>query len=321
MALLSDSRTGCRLTLAAGTELARWFTMLLAASLSTSAESLAGEIGAAPTELAAFAALERPKPTHALRYGPAPAQGIDVFLPSGTGPFPVVVLIHGGCWSDLPGAGREQLRHLGADLATEGIAVWSIGYRRADEPGGGYPGTFNDVAEAIDLLRSAAPRWGLDLTRTVVAGHSAGGHLALWAAARSQLPDVSPLARPNPVLPGAVVSLAGIGDIRAFAPQASLICGAHIIERLTDGDEAYAEISPAEMSAPDVPVVMISGILDRLVPPYVADDFARAKPSSAIELINIPKAGHFDLVMPGTPAHATVLRTIHHAFRSAPPAG
>lgn len=317
----SNSRTARRLSPGAGTELARWFTLLLAASLSTSGASAAGELRAAPTELTAFAALPRPEPTHALRYGASPAQEIDVFLPTGPEPFPVAVLIHGGCWSDLPGAGREQLRHLGADLAAEGIAVWSIGYRRADEAAGGYPGTFNDVAEAIDLLRSAAPRWRLDLTRTVVAGHSAGGHLALWAAARSELPAASPLARPDPVLPGAVVSLAGIGDVRAFGPQASLICGANIVEQLTDSHEAYPEISPAEMTAPDVPVVMISGILDRLVPPYVADDFARAKPEAAIELINIPDAGHFDLVMPGTPAYAKVLREIQEALRSTPPAG
>ena len=304
-----------------GTGLGPWFATTLTVGLAATAPTLASESRAAPTDLAAYAAFPRPEPTQALRYGPAQAQGIDIFLPAGAGPFPVAILIHGGCWSDLPGAGREQLRHLGADLAANGIAAWSVGYRRADELGGGYPGTFNDVAEAIDLLRSQARRLNLDLTRTVIAGHSAGGHLALWAAARGRLPAASPLAQPEPLLPGGVISLAGIGDLRAFAPQVSLICGPHIIERLTGAHDTYAEISPAELPAPGAPVVMISGVLDRLVPPYVADDFARTRSRASTALVDIPGAGHFDLVMPGTPAYATVLQAIHHALGIAAPDG
>ena len=161
----------------------------------------------------------------------------------------------------------------------------------------------------------------LDLTRTVIAGHSAGGHLALWAAARGRLPAASPLAQPEPLLPGEVISLAGIGDLRAFAPQVSLICGPHIIERLTGAQDTYAEISPAELPASGAPVVMISGVLDRLVPPYVADDFARTRSSNSTALVDIPGAGKFDLVMPGTPAYATVLQAIHHALGIPAPDG
>ena len=318
---MSVLRKACTPPVTQGPDLGRWFATILTVGLAASATTAASESRAAPTDLATFAALPHPEPTHTLSYGPAQAQGIDVFLPAGTGPFPVAILIHGGCWSDLPGAGREQLRHLGADLAAQGTAAWSLGYRRADEPGGGYPGTFDDVAEAIDLLRSQAPRWNLDLTRTVIAGHSAGGHLALWAAARDQLPAASPLARHDPLLPGGVVSLAGIGDLRSFAPQVSLLCGPHIIERLTGARDTYAEISPAEMPAAGAPVVMISGVLDRLVPPYVADDFARTRSTAAIALVEIPGAGHFDLVMPGTPAYATVLQAIHHALGIAAPGG
>ena len=140
-----------------------------------------------PIELATFIALARPAPTVVLQYGPSDSQAADLFLPSGGGPHPLAILIHGGCWS-VTTAGREQLRHIGAELTSRGIAVWSIGYRRANEPGGGYPGTFQDVGTAIDRLRSDATRYGLDLSRTVLVGHSAGGHLALWAAVRDQLP-------------------------------------------------------------------------------------------------------------------------------------
>jgi acetyl esterase/lipase len=158
---------------------------------------------AEPIDLATYKALPRPAPTAVLSYGNMATQAVDVFRPEGVGPFPVVVLIHGGCWRDLPGAGREQLRHLGADLARRGIATWSIGYRRADETGGGYPGTFEDVATAVDRLRDDAARYDLDLTRTILLGHSAGGHLALWAAARHRLPAESPLRRAEPFPVGA----------------------------------------------------------------------------------------------------------------------
>ncbi len=190
-----------------------------------------------------------------LRYGSAPSQAIDVFLPAGSGPYPVAVLVHGGCWSAHT-AGREQLRHLGAELARHGIAVWSIGYRRADEQGGGYPGTFLDVGDAIDRLRSEALKYNLDMERTVLVGHSAGGHLALWAAARDKLPAGSQLHRPAPFVPRAVISLAGIGDLKAFAPLIPVICGPGIFERLTgarssETTDAFADISPAALPAPE----------------------------------------------------------------------
>jgi acetyl esterase/lipase len=152
-----------------------------------------------PVDLASFIALARPVPTLEVRYGAAPSQVVDVFLPSGSSPHPVAVLIHGGCWKNIKGAGREQLRHLGPELTRRGIAVWSIGYRRANEPGGGYPGTFQDVAHAIDRLLSEASQYGFDLSRTVLLGHSAGGHLALWAAVRPYLPSESPLYAPGAV--------------------------------------------------------------------------------------------------------------------------
>ncbi len=131
----------------------------------------AGVEGAAlaePVSLDAFKALPRPTPTSELRYGTAPAQAIDLFLPRGRGPHPVAILIHGGCWSRTT-AGREQLRHLGGALAERGIAVWSIGYRRANETGGGYPGTFDDVAQAIGRQRDEAPppRVGMITSRVV----------------------------------------------------------------------------------------------------------------------------------------------------------
>ncbi len=153
---------------------------------------------AAPLDIPGFMAIPRPLPTGSIRYGAAPVQAIDLFLPARhRSPAPVVILIHGGRWSSRTAA-REQVRHLGADLAARGIATWSIGYRRADEEGGGYPGTYEDIGTAIDRLRSEAPRLGLDLSRVVLVGHSAGGHLALWAASRDRLPAHSALRMDDP---------------------------------------------------------------------------------------------------------------------------
>jgi pimeloyl-ACP methyl ester carboxylesterase len=110
--------------------------------------------------------------------------------------------------------------------------VWSIGYRRADQSGGGYPGTFQDVALAIDKLRSHSAQYNLDADRTVVIGHSAGGHLALWASLRDRLPAESPLRTQNALIPGAVISLGGIPDLKAFARFVPLFCGPGIMEKL-----------------------------------------------------------------------------------------
>jgi pimeloyl-ACP methyl ester carboxylesterase len=94
------------------------------------------------------------------------------------------------------------------------------------------------------------------------------------------------------------------------------------IERLAR-PERLAEVSPAILPPPDAPVVMVSGVLDRLVPPYVAHDYARAqrgKPGGAVRLVNIPEAGHFDLVTPGTPAWEEVRRLIEAALGIGSPA-
>lgn len=152
-------------------------------------------------------------------------------------------------------------------------------------------------------------------------GHSAGGHLALWAAARERLPTLSPVSRHRPFVPATVIALAGVGDLERFSPLIPMICGAGAVEGLTGGAgqtagaDAYREISPAALPAPTARVVMISGILDRLVPPYVARDYVQAvHRGDAIERVDIPGAGHFDLVMSGTVAWAEVKRRIVDAL-------
>ncbi|WP_336490178.1 alpha/beta hydrolase [Methylobacterium nigriterrae] len=251
-----------------------------------------------------------------MAYGEAPSQGIDVFLPASPGPHPIAVLIHGGCWSNTT-AGREQMRHLGPELTRRGIAVWSIGYRRANEAGGGYPGTYQDVSAALDRLVEDAEAHHLDLSRVVLVGHSAGGHLALWAASRVSLPGESPLRAASRLESRTVISLGGVGDLATFARFVPLLCGPGVLERLAPSDK-LTEVSPAAL-APAGSVVMVSGVLDRLVPPWVAYDYARAlraKSGIAPRLINLPDAGHFDLVTPSTPAWKEVRDLIETALKA-----
>lgn len=237
-------------------------------------------------------------------YGPGPQQFGELWLPTGKGPFPVVVLVHGGCWqADLPGT--ELMDYLAADLRGRGYAVWNLEYRRIGHPGGAWPGTFADVAAGLDHLRMIAGSHALDLSRVVLVGHSAGGHLVSWAAARPGLPKSSPLRVAVPLPVSGVVSLAGINDLEAFRATGPDRCGGpQTIDDLVSvatraGQDVYADTSPARLPAPSSPVVVVSGELDPIVPPGFGPPFAVRW--SAREL-TIKGAGHFELIDPTSPA-------------------
>jgi len=154
--------------------------------------------------------LARPRAAadHRIAYGSEALQFGELWLPRGQGSHPVIVLIHGGCWrADLPGT--ELMDYMAADLRDRGYAVWNLEYRRIGHPGGGYPGTFQDISAGLDHLRTIAPQHSLDLGRVAVSGHSAGGPPALWAAARDRLPAASPTPTPDPPPNRAVWSPAG----------------------------------------------------------------------------------------------------------------
>jgi acetyl esterase/lipase len=276
--------------------------------------SAAGAAAAEPAPLAAYMGQVVAKPDARIAYGPAPSQVVELFLPKGKGPHPVVVLLHGGCWLK-EFEGLPQTSGVAADLAKRGLAVWNVEYRRLGEPGAGYPGTFLDVAAAVDRIRTEAKRYDLDPGRVVAAGHSAGGHLALWAAARHRLSKTSPLyaADPLPIL--AVVSLAGVGDLKAQEEALPLACGKDTIRDLLSmqtRSEPFADTSPGELLPTGVKVVMIHGVYDHVLPPYSGLDYVRKVRAAgdAAEVMAIPDAGHFDLVIPTTPAWKVVAAAI-----------
>jgi acetyl esterase/lipase len=278
----------------------------------------------------ALAALEdylgqaRHAPDAQVRYGPAASQVAELFLPKTrtNGPHPVVVLLHGGCFLKQY-EGFPQTSALAADLAGRGYAVWNIEYRKLGEAGAGYPGTFQDVATAVDQLRVQASAHDLDLNRVVAIGHSAGGHLALWAASRGRLPTDSPLHVADPLRIGAVISLAGIGDLVAQGRAFALPCGDDTIDRLVDAahrPEPFADTSPAELLPSGARVVMAHGVFDAVMPPYAGLDYVlRARRAGDVaEVVAIPDAGHFDVVVPSTAAWRRVVEILDGEMNAMP---
>jgi len=240
-------------------------------------------------------------------YGADPLQFGDLRLPPGAGPFPVAVVIHGGCW--VSGFATLQNTSAFADaLRDAGVATWNIEYRRLDNPGGGWPGTFTDVGAAVDHVATLAKQYPIDLTRVVVTGHSAGAHLALWAAARSRLPARTPLYQKAPLRMRAAVALGGPGDLRSFTQYAARICGTPVIERLMGGSpeavpERYAHASPIELLPLGVRQLLIVGEDDGVMPERARNAYIAAaiKAGDAADVVVVPGA-HFEVIAPGSAA-------------------
>lgn len=290
----------------------RWLALLGLLLVATSAS-------AEPAPLSAYLEQPRQKPDAVVHYGKAPSQIVEVFEPKGAGSHPVVVLLHGGCYLK-EFEGLSQTSGIAADLARRGLAVWNVEYRRLGEPGAGYPGTFQDVAAAIDRIRAEAPRYDLDVNRVVALGHSAGGHLALWAAARAKLSPSSPLFRPDPVPVRAAISMAGIGDLEGQADVFGRPCGATTIPQvidLKDRKTPYADTSPAALLPTGARVVLVHGAFDHVMPPFTGLAFAERvrKAGDAAEVVVLPDAGHFDPVIPTTPAWRTVAGILEREVR------
>ena len=275
------------------------------------------------SEILAKPELTTTQPDHKIAYGKDALQYGELWLPPSTfkGSLPVVVLIHGGCWlADLPGP--ELVAFLADDLRKNGVAVWSLTYRRVGHSGGGYPGTFNDVANGVAHLRTLAGKYNLDLSRAVVTGHSAGGHLALWVAAQKRIPAGSKLKRDQAVNFKAVVGIAAIPDLAHFTRAGANACGDKTIDQLVDTatrtpaggpkNTPYLDTSPSEMLPLGVKQILIHGVFDGIVPPAIGLRYqTRAKESGDnVELIALENSGHFELIAPWTPPGRLVVAKI-----------
>ena len=256
-----------------------------------------------------------------IAYGSEPGQFGELWKPRGPGRHPVVILVHGGCWqASLPGL--ELMNGPADDLRRRGFVVWNVEYRRLGS-GGGYPATFHDIASAVDFLRVLARTENLDLGSVVLVGHSAGGHLALWAAARSRLPRWSKLRSAQPVHVGGVVTLAGINDLAAYRASGGEACGGastidHLVGAGHRGSESvYADTSPVELLPLGVPQTIVSGGRDPIVPARLGDAYAGrvARSGDRVEVLDLPSAGHFELIDPQGQEWPSIFRAIRRLSR------
>lgn len=250
-----------------------------------------------------------------LPYGTDAYQFGELSLPTETGPFPVVILIHGGYWRSR--FGLDLMNGLAKDLADRGIAAWNIEYRRVGNSGGGWPGTFLDVANATDYLTKMAVNHQLDLKRVIPIGHSAGGHLAFWLAARSHLPPTSVLApREQPLALAGAISLAGVVDLN-LAYQLHLSNNA-VVELLggtpEDVPERYAAANPADHLPLGIPQILIHGTSDSHVPLEVSRQYSKSATAVGDTFKYFEPAGvdHFDVITSSTEIWQLTLEELKH---------
>jgi acetyl esterase/lipase len=247
-----------------------------------------------------------------LAYGKDALEFGELRLPKAKGPHPFVILVHGGCFVDrLPrrdprDTSFEPLRPLAAALADAGVATWNLEYRRAGNPGGGWPGSFFDLAAGTDFLRTIAQANQLDLHRVVVVGHSSGGMLVYWLAARPKLPRSSPLYSNNPLHVKAVVNIDAPPDLAAAQPREMKFCPVPGISQFMGGTVAeqparYAATSAMSLLPIGVPQIIVAGGLlkdsNDLVSSYEA---AANSKGDSVTVLKLEGAGHFDMLAPGS---------------------
>lgn len=241
-----------------------------------------------------------------LSYGDDPLQFGELRLPAGPGPHPVAIVVHGGCWLSNY-ADIRNTAALADALRDSGIATWNIEYRREGNTGGGWPGTFEDVAHAADFIKTIANKHALDLNHVISIGHSAGGHLALWLAARHQLPPHSQLFMKKPLPLQGVIVLGGVPDLKAFRSQGKTICGMDVVGQLLGNsadqvEKHYKEASSKELLPLGLPQILIYGTEDEVVPVTFAKAYAKnaQQKGDSVKLVEVEGAAHQEFNVPNS---------------------
>ena len=252
-----------------------------------------------------------------IAYGDHPSQFGVLRMPDLSGLSPVVVTIHGGFWQSK--YGLEENTPLDEDLTRRGYATWNIEYRRVGEDGGGWTGTFNDVIDAVNHLTQLEERFQLDLSRVVILGHSAGGHLALWLASRYNKVQKDGISNTLLLPIRSVISLAGVLDLRKMweiheekgitSPVASFIGGSP-----QEVPERYRLASPIELLPLNVEQLLIHGELDRHVPVDLSIEYHRRaiEQGDKVRLVVLPDVEHFMVIDPSSSAWKSVTDSLEN---------
>lgn len=257
-----------------------------------------------------------PKTPHAIKTGTRDTDIVDLWLPDGPGPHPVVVMIHGGCWQKGI-ADRTLMNYAAEDLRQRGLAVWNIEYRGVDEEGGGYPGTFQDVANATDALRDHAEKFNLKTDKIVAFGHSAGGHLAAWLSTRANISKNSRTYVKDPLPLHAIVNSGGLADLEASAPVTFDGCLANIMDQLVGvpnkrRPDVMSDTSSVNLFPTPTRQISVNGGQDNIAPPVLGEGYTAKARAAGVdaEFIQIDNTGHVELVSPETKAFETQARIL-----------
>jgi acetyl esterase/lipase len=232
----------------------------------------------------------------------------ELRVPSGSGPHPVAIVIHGGYWRaryDL-----TEVGHLCEAVTRQGLATWSLEYRRIGNPGGGWPGTLDDVRTGGAHLEKIAAERSLDLKRVVAMGHSAGGHLVLW------------LAKQNAIALRGIVALAPVADLRrAWELKLSDTVVANLLGGSPqDLSDRYRSASPIELVPLGVAQRVLHGTHDDVVPLEISRRYVAAAKKSGDDskLIEVAGAGHFELIDPQSSAWPVVKEAVLELVNETP---
>jgi acetyl esterase/lipase len=249
-------------------------------------------------------ALEYSAPNEVIPYGAGEYQFAEYWHP-GTSEPALIILIHGGCW--LNEYGLDHIRALASKLKGSGYAVWSTEYRRVGDAGGGWPGTFEDIADSLNYTDKLS---NINQRAKFVMGHSAGGHLALWVAAAGHLPLESPLSKRIKTQIQGAIGLAPIADLAAYS-LGDNSCEV-VTEKLMGGPatalaERYALGSPSSL-LPSVDSILIHGESDTIV--NISQSKGYAASSSRASIISLKGSGHFDMINPEGPVFDSIIEAL-----------
>lgn len=260
--------------------------------------------GAGQVSFSEIQALEYSTPNEVIPYGAGEYQFAEYWHP-GTSEPALVILIHGGCWSNE--YGLDHIRALASKLKGSGYAVWSTEYRRVGDAGGGWPGTFEDIADSLNYTDKLS---NINQHAKFVMGHSAGGHLALWVAAAGHLPLESPLGKRMKTQIQGAIGLAPIADLAAYS-LGDNSCEV-VTEKLMGGSaidlaERYALGSPSAL-LPSIDSILIHGEGDTIV--NISQSQRYAASSSRASIIPLKGLGHFDMINPEGPVFDRIIEAL-----------